>query len=169
MPDGERLLAVRAHVAGRGLYGPASVGDVAAFEQTMGHPMPDLLKRTYLEVANGGFGPKKTLSLTDTGNWFSGRADLAMGYYDFAADPDHPLPPGIVPFINRNCSVLALIDFRTSDGQMWVWDPNLCCLPHAIGPLEQSLAQWLTDWLHDAMLDGPYPQRELSSRECPHW
>ena len=167
--DDELILATRARVAGRGLPGPASAEDVTRFELIVGHPMPELLKRVYLEVANGGFGPSKVLSLTDTGKWFGDRADIAMAYDDFAADPDHPLPPGIVPLMNRGCAMWTLIDFRTADGQMWDWDPNLCCLPHALAPLEQSLAQWLTDWLHDVMPDGPYPHRELSSRECPQW
>ncbi|MET7476889.1 SMI1/KNR4 family protein [Streptomyces sp. NPDC005648] len=168
MTDDELVLAVRAHVAGRGLPGPASVKDVAGFEQLVGHPMPDLLKRMYLEVANGGFGPKKALSLTDTGHWFSDRADLAMAYQDFAADPGYPPPPGIVPLMDRGCAMWTLIDFRTADGQMWDWDPNLCCLSHALAPLERSLAHWLTDWLRGVMPDGPYPQRELSSRDCPN-
>lgn len=90
-----------------------------------------------------------------------------MAYHDFTTDPDHQLPPGIVPLMDRGCAMWALIDFRTADGQMWDWDPNLCCLPHALAPLEQSLAQWLADWLHDVMPDGPYPHRELSSRDCP--
>jgi hypothetical protein len=167
--DDELVLAVRAHVAGKGLPSPASVKDVAAFEQIVRHPMPELLKRLYLEVANGGFGRGKALSLTDTGRWFSDRADLAMAYRDFASDPDHPLPPGIVPLMNRGCAMWTLIDFGTTDGQMWDWDPNLCCLPHALAPLEQSLSQWLTDWLHGTMPDGPSPHRELSSRNCPDW
>jgi hypothetical protein len=167
--DDELVLAVRAHVAGKGLPSPASVKDVAAFEQIVRHPMPELLKRLYLEVANGGFGRGKALSLTDTGRWFSDRADLAMAYRDFASDPDHPLPPGIVPLMNRGCAMWTLIDFGTTDGQMWDWDPKLCGLPHALAPLEQSLSQWLTDWLHGTMPDGPYPHRELSSRNCPDW
>ncbi|WP_159050620.1 SMI1/KNR4 family protein [Streptomyces cellostaticus] len=167
--DDELILATRARVAGRGLPGPASAKDVAGFERIVGHPMPELLKRIYLEVANGGFGPSRVLSLTDTGNWFSDRADIAMAYHDFAADPDHSLPPGVVPLMDRGCAMWALIDFRTADGQMWDWDPNLCCLQHALAPLEQSLAQWLTDWLHGVMPDEPYSHRELSSRDCPHW
>lgn len=167
--DDELILATRARVAGRGLPGPASAEDVTRFERIVAHPMPELLKRMYLEVANGGFGPSKVLSLTDTGKWFGDRADTAMAYDDFAADPDYPLPPGIVPLMNRGCAMWTLIDFRTPDGQMWDWDPNLCCLPHALAPLEQSLAQLLTDWLHDVMPDGPYPHRELSSRDCPRW
>jgi hypothetical protein len=65
--------------------------DVAAFEQVVGHPMPELLKRMCLEVANGGFGPWKVVSLTDTGAWFGDCADITTAYRGFT-DPDDGLP-----------------------------------------------------------------------------
>jgi hypothetical protein len=164
--DDDLIMAVREHIAGRGLPDPASGEDVAEVERLVGHPMPQLLRRLYLEIANGGFGPWQVVSLTDTGNWFSDCADIAMACQQFAA-PDHPLPSGIVPLMDRGCAMWAMIDFRTADGQMWDWDPNLCCLPHALAPLEQSLAQWLTDWMRDTMSQGPYPHRELATKDCP--
>jgi hypothetical protein len=60
----------------------------------------------------------------------------------------------------------ALIDVKTADGQMWDWDPNLCCTEHALAPLGLSLAEWITHWLRDTMPDGPCPQRELSGMNC---
>lgn len=60
----------------------------------------------------------------------------------------------------------ALIDFKTPEGQMWDWDPNICCSKHALAPLDQSLSNWLTDWLNDALPDGPYPHRESESANC---
>ncbi|MFJ6000186.1 hypothetical protein [Streptomyces sp. NPDC092370] len=85
-------------------------------------------------------------SLTDTGGWFSDCADITMAYRGFA-DPD-VLPPGIVPLLDRGCAMWTLIEFRTADGQLWDWDPSLCCMQHALAPLGQPLAQWLTDWVH---------------------
>lgn len=128
--------------------------------------MPELLKRIHLEVSNGGFGPAEAVSLTDTGDWFSDCEDIATAYRELAA-PEPRIPPGIVPLMDRGCAMWALIDFRTADGQMWDWVPNFCCKEHALAPLEQSLAEWLTDWLHGTMPDGSYPHRELSARNCP--
>ncbi|MGW5130711.1 SMI1/KNR4 family protein [Streptomyces sp. NPDC004135] len=164
MTDDELVLAVRTHVAGRGLPDPASADDVAAFERVVGHPMPELLRRMYLEVANGGFGPWEVASLTDTGDWFSDCADITMAYRGFA-DPDG-LPPGIVPLMDRGCAMWTLIDFRTADGQLWDWDPNLCCMQHALAPLGQPLAQWLIDWVHGKAHEGPYSQRVLPTADC---
>lgn len=105
------------------------------------------------------------VSLTDTGKWFSDHADIGMAYHDFA-HPDEPLPPGTVPLMGRGCAMWALVDFRTADGPMWDWDPSLCCMRHALAPLEQSLAQWLADWLHGTTAQGPYPQRQSASKNC---
>lgn len=68
--------------------------------------------------------------------------------------------------MDRGCAMWALIDFKTVDGQMWDWDPNLCCTEHVLAPLGQSLAEWITDWLRGALPDGPYSQREFSGRNC---
>ncbi|MFH8739152.1 SMI1/KNR4 family protein [Streptomyces sp. NPDC017964] len=163
--DDELILAVREQMASRDLPEPALADDVRAVEQMVGHPMPQLLRRLYLEVANGGFGPWDVVSLTDTGDWFSDCADITEAYRDFA-DPEKGLPPGIVALMDRGCAMWALIDFRTADGQMWDWDTNLCCTEHALAPLGQSLAEWLTDWLNGTMPDGSYPHREVSSQDC---
>ncbi|MEU0412220.1 SMI1/KNR4 family protein [Streptomyces griseorubiginosus] len=166
MTDDELVLAVRSHVAGRGLPAPASAEDVTAFERVVGHPMPGLLKRMYLEVANGGFGPWRVVSLTETDDWFSDRADITMAYQAFGGAESDVLPSGLVPLMDRGCAMWALIDFRTADGQMWDWDPNLCCIRHAPEPLGQSLAQWLTDWVRGESHAGPYPHRAPADSAC---
>jgi hypothetical protein len=163
--DDELVLAVRAHVAGRGLPGPAIAEDVAAFEEVVGHPMPELLKRIYLEVANGGFGPWQVVSLTETDDWFSDCADITMAYRGFTG-PDDAVPPGVVPLMDRGCAMWTLIDFRSADGQMWDWDPNQCCIRHAAAPIGQSLSRWLTEWLQGAAHEGPYPLRAPADSEC---
>ncbi|WP_326779178.1 SMI1/KNR4 family protein [Streptomyces sp. NBC_01445] len=163
--DDELIVAVREQIASRELPEPALADDVRAVEQMVGHPMPQLLRRLYREVANGGFGPWDVVSLTDTGDWFSDCADITEAYRDFA-DPEKGLPPGIVALMDRGCAMWALIDFRTADGQMWDWDPNFCCTEHALAPLGQSLAEWLTDWLNGTIPDGSYPHREVSSKDC---
>lgn len=151
--------AVRAKVSDRDLPGPASPQDVAAVEQAVGHPMPPLLKRLYLEVANGGFGHWEAVSLTETDHWFSDCADIHEACHAFLG-PESPVPAGLVPLMDRGCGMWAFIDFRTPDGWMWDWDPDYqCCPRHTLLPLGQSLEQWLGDWLRDAAHEGPYPGR----------
>ncbi|MFJ3671187.1 SMI1/KNR4 family protein [Streptomyces sp. NPDC090106] len=162
--DDDLILAVREKVADRGLPEPASPADVRAVEQLVGHPMPELLRRLYLEVSNGGFGSWDAVSLTDTGDWFSDCADIAETYRDFS-ERDCPLPSGIVPLMDRGCAMWTLIDFRTADGQIWDWDPASCCTDHALAPLDQPLAQWLADWLRDTASDSSSPHREPTGRD----
>lgn len=38
-------------------------------------------------------------------------------YRDFG-DPEHGLPPGIVPLMDRGYAMWTLVDFRTTDGQV---------------------------------------------------
>lgn len=55
--------------------------DVAGVEKVVGHPMPRLLKRIYLEVADGGFGRwGEALSLTDVTYRFSDSGPLPEEY-----------------------------------------------------------------------------------------
>jgi hypothetical protein len=166
--DDELVLAARERAAERGLPGPAAPEDVGTFERLVGYPMPAPLRRMYLEVADGGFGPRPAVSLTDTGEWFSDCADIAMAYVGFGG-PGGVLPPGLVPLMDRGCAMWALIDFRTADGQMWDWDPNLCCTRHALAPIGQSFTQWLVDWLHGKAHEGPYDRhpRHFSSPCAP--
>ncbi|WP_371798696.1 SMI1/KNR4 family protein [Streptomyces sp. NBC_01707] len=134
MTDDELIAAARSHAGDEEPPGPAVPEDVASAERAVGHAMPRLLKRVYLEVSNGGFGPLGAMFLTDTGDWFSDCEDLAMAHRDFTG-PERNLPPGLVPLMDRGCAMWALIDVKTADGQMWDWDPNLCCREHALAPL----------------------------------
>lgn len=77
----------------RDLPPPAMPEDVAAVERAVSRPIPQLLRRLYLEVANGGFGVWKCLSVTDTGNWFSNERDMIEAHRLFSTrllhvDPD---------------------------------------------------------------------------------
>lgn len=55
MTDDELVEAIRAIP---GLLPPASPEAVDEVEQVIGHSLPPLLRRLYLEAANGGFGPR---------------------------------------------------------------------------------------------------------------
>jgi hypothetical protein len=115
-------------------------------------------------LVSGCPGTWDVVSLTDTGDRSSDCADITEAYGDFA-DPESPLPPGIVPLMDRGCAMWALIGFRTADGQMWDRDPTVCCAEHALAPLGQSPAEWLTDWLHGTMPEGSYPKCELTESD----
>ncbi|MGJ5748784.1 hypothetical protein FB563_6341 [Streptomyces puniciscabiei] len=56
MTDDEIIHRIREQDAAGELPPPAPPEAVAELEAVVGHPMPPLLKRIYLEVADGGFG-----------------------------------------------------------------------------------------------------------------
>ncbi|MEU9339463.1 hypothetical protein AB0D49_41045 [Streptomyces sp. NPDC048290] len=56
MTDDEIIYRLREQDAAGELPPPASPEAVAELEAVVGHPMPPLLRRIYLEVADGGFG-----------------------------------------------------------------------------------------------------------------
>ena len=58
-----------------------------------------------------------------------------------------------LPLIDWGCAILTLIDCRDPTGPLWGWDPNGCCLGHALFPLDQTLAEMLEE-----SLDADYPQ-----------
>lgn len=109
MTDEEILAAIKARVrAGRprdddagersGVPAPARPGQVEEAERIIGFPVPPLLRRLYLEVANGGVGPGGGGILGLRGGHGSGSGSgegLLDIYLDYlAADLDPEDPPG---------------------------------------------------------------------------
>ncbi|WP_194292802.1 DUF4240 domain-containing protein [Streptomyces smaragdinus] len=167
--DDDIIAAVRERVAGRDLPPPASEADVAAFERRVGHPMPTLLRRLYLEVANGGFGIWECVSLTSVDDrWFSDVEDLTVAYEAFQTlsdDPDHePVPKGAVPLMDRGCNMWTVLDFGTPQGRIWDWDPHDCC---AFTPTTLAFADWIRGWLEGWIVPGSYRELRVHPASCP--
>ncbi|MFG2778851.1 hypothetical protein ACGFY7_13530 [Streptomyces prunicolor] len=72
---------------------------VAELEAAVGFPMPPLLKRIYLEVADGGFGRSgEALSLADTQSRYRySDADLLVAEYRGRRRSTPGYPPSVVP------------------------------------------------------------------------
>lgn len=123
---------------------------VAEVEAAVGYPMPPLLKRIYLEVADGGFGRRgEALSLADpeAGFRYSDADLLLVEYRGWRRIPGYP--PSVVPLLTWGCAIWSLVDFSTPEGRMWGWDPNARCPYHgeALFPEEFTLAERLQGWL----------------------
>ncbi|TDD27269.1 SMI1/KNR4 family protein [Actinomadura sp. KC06] len=132
---------------------PASASAVADAEQKIGHHLPVLLRRLYLEVANGGFGPGDgVLGVPGTlapDHW----ADIVSQYELFSSGENQLVPNGMVWLCDWGSAVWLLVDCRDDRDSIWVWDPmgpyprpESLDAGHdeALFPLNLSLPEWLS-------------------------
>lgn len=170
MTEDELLDRIRARVAVSGAWdGPALVAtpaEIAEAEHAIGFPIPPLLRRIYLEIANGGFGPYDSVIGVGEGAWTSDVGDIAVLYRGFGTRPEGH-PPGIVPVYDVGCANWWLIDFRDPAGPMWGWDPDGCCHDHALAPQGVTLGTWLAETLDGS--DARRIEQPWVCRPVPVW
>jgi hypothetical protein len=109
---------------------PASQEAVASAEAALGFPIEPFLRRVYLEVCNGGFGPGHgALSLT-------GDESLSSVYANFRAGP---WPHQLLPVWNWGDATWSCV---APDGQIVTHDD-------VAGPTSTvfSLRSWLWSWV----------------------
>ncbi|MEV5210412.1 hypothetical protein AB0K35_23355 [Micromonospora sp. NPDC053740] len=120
---------------------PASVQAVNDAERVLGYPLPPLLRRIYVEVANGGFGPVLGVAggCTD---------DLGRT----AVDRLHPREPaGLLPIAYWGCAIYSYVDCAGQRAVMWGFDPNSGLGEHSFYPEGISLVDWLDGWLNGSL------------------
>jgi hypothetical protein len=167
--EDEIVARVREHVAGsEDALPPAPPELVAELEALVGHPMPRLLKRIYLEVADGGFGRwGNALSFTDEDYRFSEAGPLIQTYRRWAMTPNYPTP--VVPLLTWGCAIWSFVDFSSPEGRMWGWDPNVRrCPRHKLFREDATLAERLVDWLdgRDDEERFPWPSSSIVCEDC---
>jgi SMI1/KNR4 family protein SUKH-1 len=117
---------------------PATLEAVQAAERDFGYPLPSLLRRLYLEVANGGFGPGYGLF----------RLPLAANEWKPEWWPD--MPPSLLPLCHWGCAIHSFVDCAGGEAAMWGWDPNPAPdddIGKALFREQGTLREWLTRWL----------------------
>ncbi len=147
---------------------PATAAALGAAEAQLGVVLPPLLRRLYLEVANGGFGPGSGI-IGVRGGWTTDHGRSIEDLYEEMADsttedPRWVWPAGLVPLIDYG-GTFACVDATTADGRIVDWDPDeldgrgpdggWSRSFHEVAP---SLAAWLERWL-----DAPAPADETAA------
>lgn len=149
---------VAAYFAGaeRGpVFPPAHETDVEAVERLLGRALPELLRRVYTEVGDGGFGPDSGLVSLRRGNRLpGGPLDWRSVHDDHRSHHHWPHlapPPSWLRLADGGCSMewhlsLAAIDnpvlLYDADG----WEPDRGQNPHDGVRHAMPLRRWLSIW-----------------------
>lgn len=155
MTEDDLIEALRVRINGDDVPAPATPEAIAETEAACGHALPPLLVRVLTEVANGGIGPGEGIYGVQGHDWFSSEifADMTEAAHASIEDPEWARRRWALPLIDWGCAIMTLIDCRDPAGPLWGWDPNLCCLDHALFPLDQTLGTMLEE-----SLTGDYPE-----------
>ncbi|MEU2393534.1 SMI1/KNR4 family protein [Streptomyces sp. NPDC007369] len=135
------------------MFPPVTPQDVEAAEGLIGRPLPELLRRVYTEVGNGGFGPDAGLaSLTGVQRAPGHLADWPCAVRRHERDRAAGLPASWLYLTSGGCtmewhlSLLALdnpVLLYDADG----WSPSEDEDPHdGLRYATASLRQWLWTW-----------------------
>jgi hypothetical protein len=156
---------------------PAATVDEA--ENVIGFELPPLLRRLYLEVGNGGFGPGYGILGLTGGH----RDDLRMTALDHYRQAHTPasrwsfINPGLLPVCYRGCAIYSFVDCTRPEGPMWGWDPNSGPQDqHALYAQQVTLAEWLSRWVtgtlyQPALVQDPITRqwRGATDEEYTQW
>ncbi|MEU4410481.1 SMI1/KNR4 family protein [Streptosporangium sp. NPDC023963] len=131
------------------LLPPASPEAISQAEEAIGHPLPPLLRRLYLEIANGGFGPRGGI-LGVAGSEYEHHFEVAdILDVDQSTRDDWP---GMLWLFDWGAGIWSVMDSRDPAGPMWIWDPNFDEIEYPdeslLIPQNMTLAEWLTESLN---------------------
>ena len=136
----------------------ATPAEIDAAEAALGFPIPVLLRRLYLEIGNGGFGPAYGLAGVPTIPPSPVTGDIVLLYTELLAAPppdENPSwhwPPCVVPLIALGCDIWECVDFLNPPYPVVVSDPNEYdwegTLAEQLKPVAASLSDRLETWLN---------------------
>ena len=135
---------------------PATAAEVDAAEAALGFSVPQLLRRLYIEIGNGGFGPNYGLEGVPTISQVPGTADIVALYESYNWEPptEHPAhvwPRGWVPLISGGCLYMECVDFLRPPQAVALFDPDVCDrerpVIESLRPVAPSLEARLEAWL----------------------
>jgi hypothetical protein len=137
---------------------PTTLAKVGAVEDRLGFALPELLRRLYTEVGNGGFGPVfglLPLTIMSLGDAAPAEAEFELaGDYArlvrrYASDPrGGGRPAGLVPAFYCGCTVFEFVDCRSPDGPVVWFDEGTEELAELLQrQAVPSLARRLEAWL----------------------
>jgi SMI1/KNR4 family protein SUKH-1 len=135
------------------VYPPVSLHELAAAEQRLEFQLPPLLRKLYLEIGNGGFGPGfGLLGLNGKGakNYHMNLVDWYLERVN-ATHPDYPpWPRQFITICDWGDSITSELDWTQPDCPIFRFNGDR----YEVGPFENvmklealSLRAWLEGWL----------------------
>jgi len=110
-------------------FGPGDPVKIADDEKRLGFTLPPLMKRIYIEIGNGGFGPGYGLiGLTNGAPDDIGKIAPEIYNQLRSADRDDPnwkWPHGLLPICHWGCAILSCVDCTDPNFRMRIFDPNV--------------------------------------------
>lgn len=168
MNDDAIITAIRERVASQ-VPPPATPEDVAGAEATLGFALPPLLKRLYLEVGNGGFGPGFGILGLPPDGWTDDKRFNLICLWQTNRDLPDDWPAGrwhwpetLLPIAYHGDVAYACLDLSRPGCPVLEYDPSNLDWDEDDYPLDEeecfepvadSLAQWLVDWLTSSSTD----------------
>ncbi|MEV2277400.1 SMI1/KNR4 family protein [Nocardiopsis sp. NPDC049922] len=122
-------------------------------EERLGCPLPPLLRRCYLELGDGGFGPGHGLLPL----WDSEYGDSVMDAVKRQAEwPGgwRPMAGSLLPLCDWGCGIESLVDCRNPSGGMWAIDPNPAPEDDPdvmLFPERFTFTEWMRRWVEGTL------------------
>ena len=127
---------------------PLDAAALARAEAELGFALPPMLRRVYLEVGNGGFGP---------GGGLLSVADAVAAYARLRTGVELPRgrtwPDGLVPVIQADPGY-DCVDTSTEAGRVVTWDPDGLgehsgekAWNRSFSEVASSIEAWLSEWV----------------------
>ncbi|MCW2912931.1 MAG: hypothetical protein JWN52_999 [Actinomycetia bacterium] len=120
-------------------YPPVTASELLTAEQRMGCRLPELLRRLYTEVANGGFGP------------MPGILGIAPAVEEYLKSPKLNEPLGF-PLIDAGCTTWWYVSLTKPGNSVYLFDWDVWDYPERDSPevaichTVPTLAEWLGRW-----------------------
>jgi hypothetical protein len=126
-----------------------STEGLAYAEEVLGFALPTVLRRSYLEISNGGFGPGPLIGLP--GGYESSWGDLLKTYAEMRRDED--CEEGWLPIIEWGCAAFSLIDCDNDFLMVTLYEGDFHCEDYDFNEL---LERWLGGELPELHSGGFY-------------
>lgn len=157
----------------RVIHPPTTLGKIKEAEAALGFPLPAVLKRLYIEVANGGFGPGYGMAGVDGCGADLGNNDLVALHLGRTSNrwrstyPDWPLQALNLAYLG--CGMYVVADCSAPEVPMFLFEPNVSeedlGYKNCLIPFDCTLEEWLNAWADGADVQCPASYTDLAEDE----